>query len=197
MKVKREILWKSEENQAGFTIVEMLVTTSLSLMTLGIVYTALVGMQWSARATVEQVNLQKVNKLTLQKVGRVVMSASRVDVETDEGEQGILHVWNDTQEVWTPDTTEDDVEGMVYYDVASEEVRYKEDVDQPDSEDEVLASGIEELTFEMVGNAVFMELTMEYDVDHKMLAESEDTKRTIYASFAARNAPRTRIGATQ
>lgn len=190
---------QEQKNQRGFTIVELMVTSAVSIMSLGLVYTAFIGMQTSAKTTIEQVWMRQHNQDTIKRLGRFVMEASKVQVKPEEAELGIVHLWKDEQLAWTPETTEDDTEGAIFFDEINERLMYRRDVNQP-GEDELVASNLQRVTFDMVGNALFVELTMDYDVDDKISRESEQaelTERKMYVSYAVRNNPRVRIGASQ
>jgi len=187
---------KRRPRQRGFTIVELMVASTVSVLSLGLVYTALIGMQHSTRNTLEQVRIRQNNQNTIKKLGRFVMEASKAEVRLEEAELGIVHLWKDDQVRWTPETTEDDTEGVVYFDETESELHYRKDVNHPEVE-ETIATQVEKAVFEMVGNALFVELTMNYDVDQKMSREEERVLRKIYVSYAVRNNPRVRIGASR
>ena len=190
---------REKKGQRGFTIVELMVTSTVSILSIGLVYTAFIGMQTSARTTVEQVWMRQHNQDTLKRLGRFVMEASKVQVKPEEAELGIVHLWKDEQLAWTPETTEDDTEGVIFFDEANERLMYRKDVNQLGA-DEIVAPNLQRVTFEMVGNALFVELTMDYDVDDKISSDPEGaalTERKLYVSYAVRNNPRIRIGATQ
>jgi prepilin-type N-terminal cleavage/methylation domain-containing protein len=194
----RTSIWK-KKGQKGFTIVELMVTSTVSVMSLGLVYTAFIGMQTSARTTIEQVRMRQHNQDTLKRLGRFVMEASKVEVKPEEAELGIVHLWKDEQLAWTPETTEDDTEGMIFFEESSERLMYRKDVNQLGA-DELVAPNLQRVTFEMVGKALFVELTMDYDVDDKIsreMEEAERAERNLYVSYAVRNNPRIRIGASQ
>ena len=187
----------AKEKEGGFTLLEVLVASSISMMSLGLVYTALIGMAITTRTTMEQVNTRTTNERTLKKLGRRIMEATKVDIPVNEQGLGKVHVWRDEQAVWTPDTTDDDIEGIIYYDDVTREIRFLKDVNDPAAQEETLATDVEAVSFNMVGQALFADLTMEYDTNHMHDPTNPDTKRHLYASFAVRNNPRLRIGSAQ
>lgn len=181
----------------GFTLLEMSLASSVSFIAFGIVGFTVMGLQQTARTSMTQIADRYNSATAVEKVGRIVMEATKLEVDEDSGGQAEVHIWRDTQVVWTPETVEDDVEGLLYYDVLNREIRFQPDVSLP-LDEETLAQNVDEVAFTLVGEAVFMELTLDYDVDgHWDDPEDERTKRTVYSSFAVRNNPRVRIGATQ
>lgn len=181
----------------GFTLMEMALASSISFVAFGIVGVAVMGLQETARTSMTQVADRYNAATAIEKVGRIVMEATKVEIGEDAGGQGEVTIWRDNQIVWTPETTDDDTEGLLYYDALNREIRFQVDASQPLVE-ETLARNVDQVEFSLVGEALFMELTLDYDVDgHWTDPEDERTKRTVYASFAVRNNPRVRIGATQ
>ncbi len=176
--------------ERGFTLSEVMVATSVAGLALALAATALMGFAYAARETSLQLEMRHRNQDALKKLGRQAMQASKVEVEEPEGEGSpIVYIWHDDQLVWTPETTEDDTRGVLYLDAESQELRYRPDYNNPDVY-EVFSRGIETADFEIVGHALFVKLTMHYD------SEDPDSLRELLASFAVRNNPKARLGAS-
>jgi hypothetical protein len=176
---------------------EVTLASSVSFVVFGIVGFAVMGLQESARTSMTQIADRFNSASAVEKVSRIVMEATKVELEEGEGGQGAVHIWTDNQIVWTPETTTDDTEGLLYYDTLNREIRYQADVLEP-LEEETLAKNVDAVEFSLVGEAVFLKLTLDYDVDDRWGdGEDDRVKRTVYSSFAVRNNPRVRIGATQ
>jgi hypothetical protein len=151
---------------------------------------ALMGFRFSTQTTFSQLQTRLSNHSALDKMGRQIMQSTQVQVEGDgETDPQILHLWHDDQVVWTPQTTEDDTEALLYLDVDSQELRYRPDKNN-DAVYEVVSRGIEGVKFTLTGNALFIEMTMSYD-PHTVGAE-----RKLLASFVVRNNPKSRVGSS-
>lgn len=184
-------------DSSGFTLMELALASSISFVAFGIVGFAVIGLQQTARTTITQVSDRYNSASAVEKVGRIVMEATKVEVGEDQGGQGEVHIWRDNQVIWTPETTADDTEGLLYFDLINREIRYRADVSEPIAE-ETLARNVEQVEFSLLGEALFLKLTLDYNVDGRWNhPEDERTKRSVYSSFAVRNNPRARIGATQ
>jgi len=182
-------------NQGGFTIPEFMIASFIGFLSMALVWTALMGFQFQTRTTFAQTLNRHNTQNTLEKVGRIVMESTKLDIETAEEDLGIMHLWRDEQEVWTPSSTDDDVEGLLFYDEDEKKIWYRPNMDDS-AYDELVAERIEGIDFDLIGDAVFVTILTEYDVDPNMSMHSEETLRKTYGSFAVRNNPRIRIGAT-
>lgn len=174
----------------GFTLPEVLIATGLSGLALALAATALMGFAYSARTTALQLETRHRNQDALKKLGRQVMESTKVEVEEQpQGGSPLLYIWHDDQVVWTPETTDDDTRGVLYLDADTQELRYRPDYNNPDVY-EVFSRSIESVHFEIVGHALFAKLSMHYD------SGDPDSLREMLASFAVRNNPKNRLGAS-
>lgn len=185
----------ASRNCRGFTIVEFMTASFIGFLAMGLVWTALMGFQFQTRTTVAQTLSRHNSQNAMEKIGRIVMESTKLNIETSEAGMGMLRVWRDEQIVWTPNHTEDDTEGLLYYLPEEKELWFRPNVDQPDTIEKV-ADRLDGVEFSLVGDAVFVTLHTEYDVDPNHRVGSEETMRKTYGSFAVRNNPRIRIGAT-
>ena len=179
----------------GFTIPEFMIATFIGFITMALVWVAFMGFQFQTRTTFAQTLNTHNTQKTMEKIGRIIMQSTDLEIESNEEDLGIVHIWRDTQEVWTPNSTDDDVEGLMFYDEEEKKIWYRPDVDKA-AEVELVAERIEGIDFDLVGDAVFVTIETDYDVDPNHLVNSEETIRKTYASYAVRNNPRIRIGAT-
>ncbi len=182
-------------SDSGFTIPEFMIASFIGFLSMALVWTALMGFQFQTRTTFAQTLNRHNSQNAMEKIGRLVMESTDLDIESAEEDLGIIRMWTDVQEVWTPNTTEDDVEGLIYYLEDEKELWYRPNVDET-AYDERIAEDIEGIDFDLIGDAVFVTILTEYDVDPNFASDSDDTLRKTYGSFAVRNNPRIRIGAT-
>jgi type II secretory pathway component PulJ len=175
--------------EKGFTLVEMLIASSVSLMAFGMCAMAVVGFQYQGRATYGQLQMRLDNQSALEKMGRRIMQASKMTVEQVDSSRQIVHLWHDDQVVWTPATVADDTEGVLYLEPDTRELRYRPNITH-ESVYDVVAKSLDRVTFSMAGNALFIKMTMSYD------AKTTGTDREILASYVVRNNPKIRLGAS-
>jgi len=180
----------SMKSSSGFTIPEVLIASTIALISFSIASTALVGFMYSTKTTYEQVEKRYRNHNAMEKMGRMIMESTAVTVEDLGGGETHVHLWRDLQDVWTPGTTDDDVEGLIYLDTTDGTLYFRPDIIVPGG-DEIIAEDIEQVDFETVGNALFAKLTMMYDPD------TPGSERELQASFMSRNNPKARENASQ
>lgn len=178
-----------DSSRKGFTLPEMMISSGIAGLAFVLAATALMGFRYSTVATIKQVETRYRNHNALEKMGRYIMESTRVEVEELDDDTSILHVWRDNQIIWTPETTEDDIEGELFLDYDAKELKFRPDKTTEDF-DELIAEEIDTVHFEKVGNALFARLTMTYDPD------TPGAEREILASFVTRNNPKARQGAS-
>ncbi len=179
----------------GFTIPEFMIASFIGFLSMALIWTALMGFQFQTRTTFAQTLDRYNTQNAMEKIGRIVMESTEINIEQNEEDLGIMHLWRDVQEVWTPSTTEDDIEGLLFYDRTDRKIWYRPNIDDQNNQ-ELVAERIEKIDFDLIGDAVFVTVFTEYDVDPNHMTNSEETLRKTYGSYAVRNNPRVRIGAT-
>ncbi len=174
--------------ERGFTLTEVMIASGIAGLAFALSAMAVMGFRFQGQTTYAQLQTRLRNHSALEKAGRQIMQSSQMTVEED-GDIQVVHLWHDDQEVWTPETVEDDTEGILYLDTASNELRYRPDKSQP-SQYEVISQKIDQVEFWLEGKALFMKLTMTYD------SNFSGAEREILASFVIRNNPKIRLGAS-
>jgi prepilin-type N-terminal cleavage/methylation domain-containing protein len=180
----------ASRGEKGFTLPEVLIASSIAGLAFALSAVAVMGFRFSTQTSFTQLQTRLRNHNALEKMGRQVMESTKVTVQGGQEEHQILHLWHDDQVVWTPETTEDDTEGILYLDYETHEVRYRSNIAYGSAED-LVATQIDDAHFEVTGNALFITLDMTYD------PHTPGAERQILTSFVVRNNPKARIGASQ
>lgn len=177
--------------QKGFTITEVLVASSIAGIAMALSAVAVMGFRYQGQTTFSQLQTRLQTQNAIEKVGRQIMQSTKVEIQgdADQGEQQFVYLWHDDQEVWTPVTTEDDTQGVLYQDLDSQEIRYRPDAAITESY-QVIAKNIEKIKFTTSGKALFVEITMKYD------PYFSGSERSVLASFVIRNNPKLKHGAS-
>jgi prepilin-type N-terminal cleavage/methylation domain-containing protein len=176
-------------SEKGFTLTEVMIASGIAGLAFALSAVAVMGFRFQGQTTFTQLQTRLRNHNALEKIVRHIMEATKVTVQGAVGEPQIVHLWHDEQEVWTPESTEDDTEGILLLDAGSNELRYRPAISQ-DEIYAVVAEKIDEVEYWLDGKALFIKMTMTYD------PHTAGSEREVLASFVVRNNPKLRLGAS-
>lgn len=179
----------SAKGQQGFTLTEVLIASSIASLAMALSAVAVMGFRYQGQTTFSQLQTRLQTQSAIEKIGRQIMQSTKVELQGDPnlGEPQFVYLWHDDQEVWTPESTADDIQGVLYQDPGSLEIRYRPDVSILETY-EVVSTNIETIKFTTSGKALFVEITMKYD------PHFTGSERTILSSFVIRNNPKMKHG---
>ena len=181
--------FSNRNREKGFTLTEVMIATGVAGLAFALSSVAVMGFRFQGQTTFAQLQTRLRNHNAIEKMGRQIMQATKVTVEEISDEKFVVHLWQDDQEVWTPETTTDDTEGILYLDTGTHELRYRPDINQENNY-EVVSEQIDKVEFWLDGKALFIRLTLTYD------SRTPGAEREILASFVIRNNPKLRLGAS-